>query len=175
MPERSPSQGSREAPLIRTATDDDALDLIELIGSVFGEYPHCVLDVDGEMPELRKAASYHADHGGVFWIALRGEHAVGCAGYVTHDRPEGQVVELKKLYVHRRERKSGLGGMMVDRVEAAASERSATAIDLWSDTRFVTAHAFYERRGYERGPNTRELHDKSNTVEFYFKKTLGPR
>jgi hypothetical protein len=30
----------------------------------------------------------------------------------------------------------------------------------------------YERRGYHRGRKTRELHDKSNTVEYFFCKEL---
>lgn len=155
---------------IRDATDDDALDVIELIGGVFGEYPHCILDVDGEMPELRHVASYHRDHGGAFWVAEAGGRIVGCAGFVATG---ANGIELKKLYVHRRARKTGLGGVLVARAEAAGIERGAEYVDLWSDTRFETAHRFYERRSYVRGPSTRELHDKSNTVEFYFRKPLG--
>ena len=53
---------------IREAKDEDGLDLIELIGSVFGEYQGCVLDVDGELPELRRLASWAAERGGTFWV-----------------------------------------------------------------------------------------------------------
>lgn len=155
---------------IRTVADDDALDLIELIGSVFGEYRHCVMDVDGEMPELRGMATYIAQQGGEYWVAERDGRIVGMGGYSKN----GEGIELRKLYVHRRERGTGLGGRIASRVEEAAKARGAAFIDLWSDTKFTTAHAFYERRGYVRGPETRELEDLSNTVEFYFKKTLHP-
>ncbi len=89
-------------------------------------------------------------------------------------RKDQSGVEHKRLYVHACARKHGLGGQLHNRVEARARERGARFIDLWSDTRFATAHAFYERRGYQRGATTRELHDKSFTVEFYFRKDLAP-
>lgn len=158
------------APRIRPARDEDALDLIELIGSVFGEYPHCVLDVDGEMPELRAIATWASEHAGGFWVAQAADgRIVGMVGYGT----VGDGIELKKLYVHRRARVGGLGGKLLAVIEGVAIERRARFIELWSDTRFTTAHAFYQRRGYEKGPTTRDLHDKSNSVEFYFRKQLS--
>lgn len=156
--------------MIRAVRDEDALDLIELIGSVFGEYRGCVTDVDGEMPELRGMATYISQCGGEFWVAERDGRVVGMGGYGR----SGGGVELKKLYVHRRERGSGLGARIVERIEAAAKELGAGFIELWSDTRFTTAHAFYEKRGYVRGADTRDLNDLSKTTEFYFKKTLAP-
>lgn len=157
---------------LRPGRDDDAEGLIALLGGVFSEYPGCLLEVDGEMPELRRIASYFAEHAGQFWVAERDGEVVGCIGFTPASDPRG--VELKKLYVRATERKTGLGGRLVALVEAAAAERGARYIDLWSDTRFTTAHAFYEKRGWLRGPTTRELHDLSRTVEYYFKKTLTP-
>ncbi len=160
-------------PPIRDARDDDADGLIALLAGVFAEYPGCVMDVDGELPELRRIASYFREHAGEFWVAEQNGQVVGCIGYTPACDASG--IELKKLYVHASARKYGLGGRLVERVEDRARERGASFIDLWSDTRFVTAHAFYERRGWERGPNTRALHDKSDTVEYYFRKPLTPR
>lgn len=172
---------------IRPVVDDDALDLIELIGSVFGEYRHCVMDVDGEMPELRGMATYIAQQGGEYWVAERDGRVVGMGGYSVsapkaldlaapsaRSSANGGGIELRKLYVHRRERGTGLGARIVSLVEEAAKARGAAFIDLWSDTKFTTAHAFYEKRGYVRGAETRDLDDLSNTREFYFKKTLVP-
>lgn len=168
---------------IREARDDDALDLIELIGSCFGEYVGCVLDVDGELPELRRLASWARERGGTFWVAEQAEGGpvVAMGGFTWAEpssgpegfAPAGAGVELRKLYVHRRARTGGLGGALLDRVEAAARERGAAFVEMWSDTRFTTAHRFYERRGYLRGSSTRDLHDKSASVEHYFKKELG--
>lgn len=155
---------------LRDATDDDAEGLIALIGGVFDEYPGCILDVDGEMPELRRIASTFAEAGGRFWVAERGIQVIGSVGLSPGTDPSG--VELKKLYVSRAAREIGLGSRLVELVETEARRRGARFIDLWSDTRFETAHGFYERRGWVRGPTTRELHDQSDTVEYYFRKEL---
>jgi GNAT superfamily N-acetyltransferase len=157
---------------IRDGRDSDAEGLIALIGSVFDEYPGCLLDVDGEMPELLQIASWFREHGGGFWVAERDGRVVGSVGWTPASKPGG--IELKKLYVSSSERRSGLGGKLVAKVEGAAAEQNARFIDLWSDTRFVTAHAFYEKRGWLRNGVTRELHDKSDTVEYYFRKSLTP-
>lgn len=158
---------------IRDARDEDAAGLIALIGGVFAEYPGCVLDVDGELPELRAIATYFHRAAGRFWVAERDGRVVGSVGFTPSSAPGG--VELRKLYVQRDERCHGLGGRLLSRVEEEARARGAAFVDLWTDTRFETAHRFYARRGYVRGPETRALHDKSNTVEYYFCKTLVPR
>ena len=154
---------------IRDACDDDGDALIELIGSVFAEYPGCVLDVDGELPELRAIATAFANWNGRIWVATLAEHIVGCVGF-SISAP--QQVELRKLYVARPARRAGLGSRLCDLVEQEATERNAQIVELWTDTRFVDAHRLYERRGYVRGPDTRELHDRSNTVEYYYRKRL---
>ena len=155
---------------LREARDEDASGLIDLIGRTFAEYPGCILDVDGEMPELRRIASWFREHDGCFWVAERDGRVVGCIGVTPAAEPGG--VELKKLYVSRDERKGGVGGRLVELVEREAARRGASFVDLWSDTRFTTAHAYYAKRGWVRGPSTRELHDVSATVEFYFRKVL---
>ena len=77
---------------LREARDLDADALIELIGGVFAEYPGCVMDVDGELPELRRIASYFEEHAGRFWVAERDGRVVGCVGVSPATAPEG--VEL---------------------------------------------------------------------------------
>ncbi|MDE2008069.1 MAG: GNAT family N-acetyltransferase, partial [Rhodospirillales bacterium] len=64
-------------PPLRPGRDADADGLIALIGACWGEYPGIVLDVDGEVPELRALASYFADTGGALWVAEAGGTIVG--------------------------------------------------------------------------------------------------
>lgn len=176
---------------IREAVDDDGPQLIALIGAVFAEYPGCLLDVDGELPELRTIATSFRAWGGRFWVAEDGGRVAGCVGFKD---PESAVsgaggapeaargaggrreagVELCKLYVAKDARKRGLGGALCALVEAEARARGAGFVELWSDTRFTDAHRLYERRGYVRGPETRALHDISDSVEYYFRLPLGP-
>lgn len=158
---------------VRSATDEDGLDVAALLGATFAEYEGCLF-VASEMPELRSLRTAFTGAGGAFWVAHREVLGVpvlvGCVGYTT----KSKRVELKKLYVAGHERRSGLGARMVSMVEEAAMALGADAVELWSDTRFETAHRFYERRGYVRTGTTRPLHDASATQEYYFEKRLAP-
>lgn len=153
----------------RDAADSDSEALIALIGGVFDEYPGCVMDVDGEMPELRAIASHFRKLGGRFWVAEQNGSIVGCIG--SAPLPD-RGVQLHKLYVRADARRKGIGGALCDLVEDGARQGGANRVELWSDTRFETAHLIYEKRGYVRGGQTRELHDKSDTVEYFFRKDL---
>jgi putative acetyltransferase len=163
------------APRIRAARDSDASGLITLIGSVYSEYPGCILDVDREEPDLRAIASAYAQKGGQFWVAVDAadERVVGCIGWSPcSDRSPPGWLELRKLYVARSHRRRGLAGALCEQVEAAAGARSAPAIELWSDTRFEDAHRFYARRGYERQSGLRQLFDLSQSSEYHFIRRL---
>jgi putative acetyltransferase len=155
---------------IRQALDSDSERLIRLIGDVFAEYPGCVLDVDGEMPHLRRPASAFAAWGGRLWVAELDGRVQGCVGFTVH---EG-VAELKHLYVSRPARGRGLGNRLCELVEQEAAQRGHHTIELWTDTRFRDAHRLYERRAYARGHQTRELHDLSASVELNYQKSLSP-
>ena len=45
-------------------------------------------------------------------------------------------------------------------------------MELWSDTRFREAHAFYTAMGYTQTGRERDLHDRSESSEFEFVKEL---
>ena len=154
---------------IRDARDDDSGGLIRLIADCYAEYPGCVLAVEGEAPELIAPATWHTEAGGRLWVAERDGTIVGSVALLPAARGS---MELKKLYVSSEARRFGLGARLCGLVEAEARSRGATTLELWSDTRFEDAHRLYEGRGYERGPDTRELHDASESVEYYFRKSL---
>lgn len=157
--------------IVRPAADSDAAGLIDLIGGVWGEYPGCVLDVDREEPDLRGIATAFEGKGGAFWTAIdRSGTVVGSAGIVPLATPEKW--ELKKLYVARSQRGTGLGTRLLGWAENEARRRGAAVLELWSDTRFLDGHRFYERHGYVRGSLTRELNDLSRTVEYHYAKRL---
>ncbi len=78
------------------------------------------------------------------------------------------MAELHRLYVRADQRGKGLAARLVAHVEAMAREAGARRMELWSDTRFETAHRLYERLGYTRG-GTRPLGDISNSIELSFR------
>ena len=160
--------------VIRDARDGDEGGLIALIGGCFAEYPGCVLDVDGEIPELRAVATHYRDRGGRFWVAEIAGRVVGCVGAAPiAARPARAAgMELLKLYVDREARGCGLGGRLVGLVDEEAALRRAGFVELWTDTRFEDAHRLYERLGFRRLPELRDLCDRSNSVEYHYVKHL---
>lgn len=154
---------------LRAAANDDSAALIALIGGCFAEYPGCVLDLAGIDAWMRAPASAYAGTGGQLWVAESGAEVVACVGFKPI-RPE--QVELKSLYVAAAARRRGLGARLVGVVEDAARAAGAGAVELWSDSRFADAHRLYERLGYRRSVRTRQLHDPSNTTEYFFDRPL---
>ena len=144
--------------VIRPGRDADAEGFIALIGAAWAEYPGCVLDVDGELPELRALAAHFAEAGGALWAAERGGgRVVGMVG--TRPLREDSAFEICRMYVAAEERGSGLAHRLLEMAEAHARAAGARRLVLWTDTRFDRAHRFYERRGYVRQGALRILDD----------------
>ncbi len=157
---------------IRDARDGDAEQLIRLVGSCFAEYPGCLLDVDGEIPELRAIRSHYDAVDGRIWIVEVDGHVAACVA--VRPSADGDGMELQKLYVSVDARRRGLGFMLCTLAEEEARRRGAPYLELWTDTRFENAHRLYRRAGFHDLGATRELHDKSGTVEYHYRKELLP-
>lgn len=157
---------------VRPVRDSDSAALVALIGSCWAEYPGIVLDVDGEEPWLRAPASAYRRWGGRMWVLVPdgGDGPVACVGVKPHGPG---VVELKSLYVAAAARRRGLGSRLTRMVEEEARRSGALRVELWSDSRFADAHRMYERLGYRRTGNTRDLHDLSHTTEYEFVRDLA--
>jgi predicted GNAT family N-acyltransferase len=160
----------RALPVVLPVDDGDSAALIELIGTCWAAYPGCVLDVDGEEPWLRAPATAYREWGGLMWVATLDGQVVACVGL----KPRADAVELKSLYVAPAARRRGLGERLSRLVEVEATRRDVTRVVLWSDTRFTDAHRLYERLGYRRLSDVRELHDLSSSVEYSYQKDLPP-
>ena len=65
--------------MLRVGRDTDAAGFIALIRDCWAEYPGCVFDLDGELPELRALASYFAEQDGALWVAEVAGAVVGMA------------------------------------------------------------------------------------------------
>ncbi len=153
-------------PGLRPVTDGDSAGLIDLIGGVWAEYPSIVFDIDGEEPWLRAPAAAYAGRGEL-WVlpSPDGDRLLACAGWRPH--PDG--AEVKSLYVAKQCRRQGWGSRLVRFVERRAGcQSSRERLRVWSDSRFIDSHQMYARLGYRLTGATRELHDKSATVELEF-------
>lgn len=156
--------------ILREGRDADADRFIALIGACWAEYPGCVLDVDGEVPELRALASHFAAAGGALWVA---EAAGELLGMVATRPLAPGCFELCKMYVARPCRGTGLAHRLIETAERHALAAGAAEMVLWTDTRFDAAHRFYEKRGFLRQGAIRALGDRSNTIEYRYARPLA--
>jgi putative acetyltransferase len=168
--QRDAFEEDKELPRTRDARDSDRDGLCSLIKTCWADYEGLVFDLEGELQELlRPASSYQERNGRLFVVEHRGE-IVASVGCVPSKDPSG--LELQKLYVAPALRRGGIGSSLCRLVESLAREQGRSFVDLWTDTRFVEAHRLYRRLGYVQGEETRSHHDKSNTVEYYFRGAL---
>lgn len=162
----------RSQPVLRDVRDHDADGLAALIGAAYADYPGCVLDLPGVDADLTAPASAAGRTGGRWWVLVDGTRIVGSVG--VGPRGADGSVELKRLYLDADLRGRGLATELIDRVHDHAAGLGATRVELWSDSRFAAAHHRYERSGYRREADTRDLHDPSNTTEYHFTRLLVP-
>ena len=155
---------------LRLGRDSDADGFIALIGACWDQYPGVVLDVDGEMPELRALATHYHGKRGTLWAAEAYGRIVGMVATVPHD---AGAWEICRVYAMPSLHGSGLGQRLLDTAESHAVAAGAMRLVLWSDTRFDRAHRFYEKHGYVRHGPIRVLHDISNSLEFGYAKPVA--
>jgi GNAT superfamily N-acetyltransferase len=157
-------------PVLRAGRDDDADGFIALVSACWRDYPGCVMDLDGEVPELRALASHFANQGGTLLAAEQEGRIVGMAA--TRPAQDG-AWELCKMYVAAGQRGHGLAHRLLDAVEDHARAQGAANLKLWTDTRFDRAHRFYEKNSFVRSGPLRALDDISHSIEFPYVKPLA--
>ena len=151
---------------IRPGRDDDGPGLIDLIRTCWVDYEDCVLDVDREAPELRRFASHVAERGGQLLVAGKAE------GLVAVVPGPGDGWWINRMYVAPAHHGAGLADALMDRAEAAARAGGAERLSLHSDSRFLRAHAFYEKRSFLRGYPVAVPDDLARTTDLPFSKPL---
>ena len=167
------ADGGRADLTIRPVRDEDGPALMALVGGCYAAFWGCVLWVDGETPYLRRPASVAAERDWRYWVAARRKRIVGSVAIRPETVRGAAGQRVLTFYVDPGARRQRIGTRLMDLAEADARDRGAETMVLWSDTRFIEAHALYERRGYRRTGETRALADMSLTREYAFEKALG--
>jgi len=154
---------------VRSARDADGAAIAALLRKVFADYPTCIF-LDEEFPELAAPAGHYAAKGGALWVVeasgtVRGSLAI-------HESPAPGTYELAKVYLARDLRGRGVARTLLDTAIGFARARGGTRLELFTDTRFVDGHRFYERNGFRRLPGERWLGTVDRTWEYHYERWL---
>lgn len=151
---------------IRPATDANDAEIALLIANVFRDYENCPF-VDEEFSELNAVGSHYRNMGGDIWVATNDSGSVlGCLALVP-SCVEG-TFELFKVYVAKEARGKGLAQSLYDTGLSWGYARGLKSLRLWTDTRFVSGHRFYEKLGFTKQPVIRYLGDAAESWEYLY-------
>ena len=142
-PTRRRPRPPEPAPLrVREAMPRDAAALAGLIGELGYEVTEA--EVRKRLAALRKGGEppLVADRDGI----------IGCLTWhvrimLHRPRPVGRI---SMMVVTERARGAGVGGALIEAAEARFRELGCGLVEVTSNMKRMRAHAFYERRGYER-------------------------
>jgi GNAT superfamily N-acetyltransferase len=154
---------------VRPIVTADVPQVHRLIDAIYREYD-CRLDVPRDEPHLLAPGEYVRARGGEFWVVERGGEIL--ATVAVKLLPGGEAAELKTLYVSPALRRQGWGRRLSEMVIEYARARGRRRLVLWSDTRFKDAHRLYLGLGFRQLPETRDLQDSNNSLEYSFERGI---
>ncbi len=128
----------------RTGQEEQVLNLILPIQQMeFG-----VPITAGDQPDLGRIPEvYQAGRGG-FWVGLEGDRVLGTLGLIDFGQTPGGGGALRKMFLHRDARGSGLAQALLDTLLAHARNQGLPGLWLGTLPHMRAAHRFYERNGF---------------------------
>jgi N-acetylglutamate synthase-like GNAT family acetyltransferase len=126
----------------------DEKDVMALIVSIQCEEFGIEISAE-DQPDLMQIQSFYQTGTGDFWLARRQGEVIGTIG--LKDIGSGEVA-LRKMFVAApwRGREFGVAKKMLELLIEASKERGVKRIYLGTTERFLAAHRFYEKHGFER-------------------------
>jgi RimJ/RimL family protein N-acetyltransferase len=132
---------------IRPFEDRDAAGVANLIvGIQRGEYEIAITADD--QPDLSSIPEFYQTGAGNFWVAVVDDEVVGTLG--LRDIGDGDVA-LRKMFVAPtfRGEPHRVAQRLLSAALAWAAEKNSRNIFLGTTSRFLAAHRFYEKNGFE--------------------------
>lgn len=135
---------------ISTFSDSDQRGVLNVILPIQqGEFGIPVTEAD--QPDLADIAAFYQSGTGGFWVARAHDEVVGTVG--LKDIGSRQAA-LRKMFVASpfRGRELGVAGKLLDALLAHARTQDIVEIFLGTTDKFLAAHRFYEKQGFEELP-----------------------
>lgn len=100
-----------------------------------------------ERPDIDDIKGVYQKNGSNFWIAIENCKVVGSVALINYGNKRGY---LKRMYVDKEYRGSGLAKRLLDNVLIYARTSSLKQIFLGTIEGMVAANRFYKKNGFER-------------------------
>lgn len=100
-----------------------------------------------DQPDLKVVDEVYQKDDGNFWVAMAGDELVGSIGLVNFAPAS---VALRKMFVAREFRRSGLGQDLLDIALDWCRDKKLNDVYLGTIEVFTAAHHFYEKNGFVR-------------------------
>jgi len=100
-----------------------------------------------ERPDLYKIPEIYQKKKSNFWLAMENNEIVGTAALADYGKNQGY---LKRMYVGKEFRGTGLAKKLLDTVLAFAREKGFEEIYLGTVPEMAAANKFYQRNGFKR-------------------------
>lgn len=126
--------------------DNYRQDMIDMILSIQNGEDHLGFTLE-EQPDMGDVNSAFLANGGMFWMAFEDDKLIGTLGLA---KKNDEVGVLKKFFVRKDKRGSGIGTDLYKTLLSYAAESGMTKIILDTPSICTGAHRFYERNGFRR-------------------------
>jgi N-acetylglutamate synthase-like GNAT family acetyltransferase len=102
-----------------------------------------------DQPDLKNIPAFYQQGAGNFWVAISEGEVVGTVALLDLGNHQGA---LRKMFVHADYRGPGHGvsARLLDTLLAWAGARGVKDVYLGTTEKFLAAHRFYERNGFEK-------------------------
>lgn len=133
---------------IRSYTPDLQQQVVDLILPIQREEFGFDVTV-ADQPDLLEIHDFYQSGAGGFWVAMDGGHVVGTIGLRDIGNRQGALRKMFVAATHRG-KAHGVAARLVQQLVDAAQPAGVPEVFLGTTERFLAAHRFYERQGFER-------------------------
>lgn len=150
---------------IRPARKEDIDRLIQIIRDTIESYGY-IFELEFELPDFLDYDTYYgiAKAKAELYVLEEAGVVAGCGALKLY----GDVPYLSRIYVDEQFRGRGYGKAIVQYLMKRNIELGKDTLELWTDTLFRTAHAMYEKLGFQFTGRVRPLGDINNCFEYHY-------
>tara|TARA_Y100001968_G_C19082186_1_gene583530 strand:- start:158 stop:640 length:483 start_codon:yes stop_codon:yes gene_type:complete len=153
---------------IRRATNNDSNEIISLITSIYNEYGEIMYTEGADRDLLDIRGNYRAKGGDFIVMVNEVDEIIGSHATLPINTKDG-VLTFRRLYLKKNYRGEGAGKKLMDWAVKWSIENQFNRVEFWSDVRFKRAHDFFEKYGFVKSGEIREMNDGALPYsEFFF-------